>query len=157
MGHFSMPRVPFYAPVSSWGAGGDSAFSNPPIRWPTGYYGQARCRFFEPHPCLGAHEGAQCRARGYSSLCSCLVGDASSACSRRHQKIVRRTVTFVPPGLHSSQRPSTESEWPTPATELQHSWLFVLRTWGCTEPTFLPFGCTTSAVCEGEEWRLMGS
>jgi hypothetical protein len=26
----------------------------------------------------------------------------------------------------------------TPATELQHSWLFVLRTWGCTEPTFLP-------------------
>ena len=79
-----------------------------------------------------------------------LVDDASSAWSRRQQEIVRRPISFVLPGLHSSQRPLMESEWPTPAPELQHSWLLVLRTWGCTEPTFLPFGCT-SAVCEGEE------
>jgi hypothetical protein len=54
----------------------------PPIRYSTGYYvlraGPAslfnpleqRSNAIEPQPGLGAHEGTQCRARGYSSLCS---------------------------------------------------------------------------------------
>ena len=59
-----------------------SQAAHPPIRWPTGYYGQARVPFLsrlhyiersnaiEPQALVHTKERAQCRARGYSSLCS---------------------------------------------------------------------------------------